>query len=227
MVQQWFAGRSQKSAGHDGIRCAVCSKKSAVTMQSTYTRLVAGPSSVGLIATALLSALLVGCGTGLLAERSVPVPVPQPRLSTVPVLPALPELPVSPVLPVSQISPAQASDVTIYAVGLIGIPYRSKGNTLAAGFDSSGLISHVYQKMTGLSPPRSVAGLQNWGQPLLMESIRSGDLVFFGGGDVATHAGIYVGDGRFVHAPSTGGTVRIDQLNSKYWLTQRVAFRRP
>ena len=193
-------------------------------MKNTYTRLVARPSSVGLIVTALWLALLGGCGTGLLTERSVPVPAPQARLSTPPVVSALPVLPV---LPVLQVSPAQASDVTIYAVGLIGIPYRSKGNTPAAGFDCSGLISHVYQEMTGLLPPRSVAGLQNWGQPLLMESIRSGDLVFFGGGDVATHAGIYVGDGRFVHAPSTGGTVRIDQLNAKYWLTQRVAFRRP
>jgi len=51
--------------------------------------------------------------------------------------------------------------------------------------------------------------------------------VLFGKADVVTHAGIYVGEGRFVHAPSTGGVVRLDYLSSKYWAAQRVAFRRP
>jgi cell wall-associated NlpC family hydrolase len=52
-------------------------------------------------------------------------------------------------------------------------------------------------------------------------------LVLFVQRSVATHAGIYVGEGRFVHAPSTGGEVRLDNLYSVYWLTQKVAFRRP
>jgi cell wall-associated NlpC family hydrolase len=127
----------------------------------------------------------------------------------------------------SRISPEQASDVTIYAVGLVGTPYRYGGNTPDSGFDCSGLIGHVYQTRAGLAPPRTVSRLQYWGQPVAPDSIRSGDLVIFAPRDVATHAGIYVGGGRFVHAPSTGGEVRLAQLNAKYWASQNVTFRRP
>jgi cell wall-associated NlpC family hydrolase len=127
----------------------------------------------------------------------------------------------------SRISPEQASDVTIYAVGLVGTPYRYGGNTPDTGFDCSGLIGHVYQTRAGLAPPRTVSRLQYWGQPVASDGIRSGDLVIFAQRDLATHAGIYVGGGRFVHAPSTGGEVRLAQLNSKYWASQNVTFRRP
>ena len=58
------------------------------------------------------------------------------------------------------------------------------------------------------------------------DDLRTGDLVVFGGAR-PTHAGIYVGQGRFVHAPSTGGEVRLDRLNGPYWSRQTVAFRRP
>ena len=127
----------------------------------------------------------------------------------------------------SRVTNDQASEVTVYAVGLVGTPYRYGGNTPDSGFDCSGLIGHVYKTRTGMTLPRSVAGLQHWGQAMPADEIRSGDLVFFGRGEVPTHAGIYVGNGRFVHAPSTGGTVRLDQLSAKYWAAQRVAFRRP
>lgn len=127
----------------------------------------------------------------------------------------------------SRVSSEQASDITIYAVGLVGTPYRYGGNTPDAGFDCSGLIGHVYQSRAEVAPPRTVLRLQSWGQAVANDSVRSGDLVLFAQSDVATHAGIYVGDGRFVHAPSSGGEVRLDRLNSKYWSTQRVSFRRP
>ncbi|MDD2881067.1 MAG: C40 family peptidase [Rhodoferax sp.] len=132
----------------------------------------------------------------------------------------------SPQVP-SRLSPELANDVTLYAVGLVGTPYRYGGNTPDAGFDCSGLIGHVYQSRAGVAPPRTVARMQLWGQPVSSDNIRSGDLVLFAQSSVATHAGIYVGEGRFVHAPSTGGEVRLDRLNSKYWATQQVAFRRP
>jgi cell wall-associated NlpC family hydrolase len=127
----------------------------------------------------------------------------------------------------SRLSQRQADDVTLYAVGLVGTPYRYGGNTPGTGFDCSGLIGHVYQTTTGIAPPRTVAMLKAWGQPVLSANIRTGDLVVFLHGGEPTHAGIYVGGGRFVHAPSTGGEVRLDSLNSKYWLTQEVVFRRP
>ncbi len=127
----------------------------------------------------------------------------------------------------SRLSPALASDVTLYAVGLVGTPYRYGGNTPASGFDCSGLIGHVYQARAGVAPPRTVASMQFWGRPVSGDNIRSGDLVLFAQRGVATHAGIYVGEGRFVHAPSSGGVVRLDRLSSKHWAAQRVAFRRP
>ena len=127
----------------------------------------------------------------------------------------------------SRISQEQADEITIYAVGLVGTPYRFGGNTPDTGFDCSGLIGHVYQTRAGVAPPRTVLVLQTWGQPVASENIRSGDLVIFSQSNVATHAGIYVGGSRFVHAPSTGGEVRLDRLNSKYWSSQQVSFRRP
>lgn len=127
----------------------------------------------------------------------------------------------------SRLSPEQADDVTLYAVGLVGTPYRFGGNTPESGFDCSGLIGHVYQSRAGVLPPRTVSRLQAWGQPVSGDQLRSGDLVLFTQNQVATHAGIYVGEGRFVHAPSTGGEVRLDRLSAKYWASQQVAFRRP
>lgn len=127
----------------------------------------------------------------------------------------------------SRLSPEQALDITMYAVGLVGTPYRYGGNTPDSGFDCSGLIGYVYQSRAGLAPPRTVSRMQAWGLPVSTENVRSGDLVLFAQQNEVTHAGIYVGSGRFVHAPSTGGEVRLDQLNSKYWASQQVAFRRP
>lgn len=150
---------------------------------------------------------LAGCGTSPPAQRSPAVF----ETSQVP----------------SRLSPELANDVTLYAVGLVGTPYRYGGNTPDTGFDCSGLIGHVYQSRAGVAPPRTVASMQFWGQPVSGGNLRSGDLVLFAQSSVPNHAGIYVGEGRFVHAPSTGGTVRLDRLNSKYWAAQQVAFRRP
>lgn len=127
----------------------------------------------------------------------------------------------------SRLSADHSSDIAIHALGLVGTPYRYGGNTPDSGFDCSGLIGYVYQSRAGSAPPRTVAQLDRWGQPIAGEYLRTGDLVVFGRGRKPSHAGIYVGAGRFVHAPSSGGTVRLDRLDSKYWSTQNAAFRRP
>ena len=124
------------------------------------------------------------------------------------------------------LSPEQSSDIAIHALGLVGTPYRYGGNTPDSGFDCSGLIGYVYRSRAGLVPPRTVAQLDGFGQPVDADALRTGDLVLFGSGR-PNHAGIYVGDGRFVHAPSTGGTVRLDRLTSGYWSRQTLAVRRP
>lgn len=126
-----------------------------------------------------------------------------------------------------RLSAQEASDVTIYAISLVGTPYRYGGNTPASGFDCSGLIGHVYKTRASISSPRTVAALTHWGQPVAANAVRTGDLVVFVQNGVATHAGIYVGENRFVHAPSTGGEVRLDRLTSVYWSRQAYSFRRP
>jgi cell wall-associated NlpC family hydrolase len=127
----------------------------------------------------------------------------------------------------TRLSLQQADDVTFYAVGLVGTPYLYGGNTPASGFDCSGFIGHVYRSRASVVPPRTVLKLKDWGQPVRSNSARAGDIVLFGQQGITTHAGIYVGDGRFVHAPSSGGEVRLDDLNSSYWGTQQAVFRRP
>lgn len=127
----------------------------------------------------------------------------------------------------SKLSPEQARDVTVYAIGLVGTPYKWGGNTPDSGFDCSGLIAHVYQKSAQLKSPRTVAELKDWGIPIATEVIRSGDLIVFSKGRESTHAGIYVGEGRFVHAPSTGGRVRLDRFNSPHWASYTISFQRP
>ena len=131
--------------------------------------------------------------------------------------------------PSSSLPPLSAehrSDIAIHAMGLVGTPYRWGGNTPESGFDCSGLIGYVYRTRAGLVPPRTVAQLDEFGEPVRVDALRTGDLVLFGRGR-PTHAGIYVGGGRFVHAPSTGGTVRLDQLAGVYWSKQPVSARRP
>ena len=114
--------------------------------------------------------------------------------------------------------PAAANAVLMRAISLVGTPYRYGGNTPAGGFDCSGLVNYVYRDMLDLRLPRSsrdLAAVQ--GPRLAPERLAPADLVFFGGKGNVSHVGIYVGEGRFVHAPSSGGTVRLDHLDGPYW----------
>ena len=127
---------------------------------------------------------------------------------------------------VSRLSVDQANDVTIYAVSLVGTPYRYGGNTPEGGFDCSGLINYIYLTSTGVRLPRTSGEMAALDKPKVDESqLASGDLVFFGRGHV-THVGVYVGKGRFVHAPNSGGTVRLDDLDGAYWKANFVYGRR-
>jgi cell wall-associated NlpC family hydrolase len=114
--------------------------------------------------------------------------------------------------------PAAASSVLMRALGLVGTPYRYGGNTPESGFDCSGLVTYVYRDMLALNLPRTsreLAAIQ--GPKIATDRLTAGDLVFFGSKGNVSHVGIYVGEGRFVHAPSTGGTVRLDNLDGPYW----------
>ena len=119
---------------------------------------------------------------------------------------------------VTPADPAAASAVLMRALGLVGTPYRYGGNTPESGFDCSGLVTYVFRDMLALNLPRTsreLAAMQ--GPKIEPQRLAAGDLVFFGNKGNVWHVGIYVGEGRFVHAPSTGGTVRLDQLDGPYW----------
>jgi cell wall-associated NlpC family hydrolase len=116
-------------------------------------------------------------------------------------------------------SSQRSNDVLIRAIGLVGTPYRFGGNTPASGFDCSGLVDFVFRDAAGMELPRSTRELIDLKAPEIdRDDLQSGDLVFFSpdGGRIS-HIGIYVGEGRFVHAPSQGGTVRLDRLDNPYW----------
>ena len=113
----------------------------------------------------------------------------------------------------------RADDVLMRATGLIGTRYRYGGSTPQTGFDCSGFTTWVFQHAAGIGLPRSARDqFSAAGVAIPREQLRTGDLVFFKqSGRRIDHVGIYVGEGRFVHAPSRGGSVRIDPLNMPHW----------
>ena len=125
------------------------------------------------------------------------------------------------------VDPAKANAVLMRAISLVGTPYRYGGNTPEGGFDCSGLVNYVFRDMLDLRLPRTsreLAAVQ--GPRIAPERLASGDLVFFGSGGTVSHVGIYVGEGRFVHAPSSGGTVRLDRLDGSWWRNHYSGARR-
>jgi cell wall-associated NlpC family hydrolase len=123
--------------------------------------------------------------------------------------------------------PHTANAVLMRAIGLVGTPYRWGGNTPDGGFDCSGLVGFVFRDAAGLALPRSAAEIARVpAPPLRRDQLAAGDLVLFGSRGRVDHIGIYVGDRRFVHAPSSGGTVRLDPLDGPYWQQCFVGGRR-
>ena len=110
----------------------------------------------------------------------------------------------------------RGNEVALFALGLIDTGYRFGGKNPEAGLDCSGMVAYIFGKATGLKVSGSAAEIARRGVPVDRSRLRPGDLVFFGKRR-ANHVGIYVGEGRFVHAPSSGGTVRLDRLDGSWW----------
>ena len=146
--------------------------------------------------------LLAACGS----------PAPRPVVSAGTIAP----------LPISE----KGNEVALYALGLIDTGYRFGGKNPEAGLDCSGMVSYIYGQAAGLKVQGSAADIARKTRPIEPAMLRPGDLVFFNTlNRPFSHVGIYVGDARFIHAPSTNGRVRIDRLNDRYYAQRFEAAR--
>ena len=107
------------------------------------------------------------------------------------------------------------TQVVLTARQMVGVPYRWGGST-PEGFDCSGLVQYVYSR-SGLHLPRTAADQMAASAPLTLEKAEAGDLLFFRDGSRTAHVAIYLGQGHFVHAPSTGNAVSVDSFDNAYW----------
>lgn len=115
----------------------------------------------------------------------------------------------------------RAGDIVIFALGLVDTGYRFGGKNPEAGLDCSGMVSYVFENAAGLQMSGSAAEIARRGRPVDRDSLRPGDLVFFNTRNRAySHVGIYIGDDRFIHAPSSNGKVRTDSLTRGWFATR-------
>ena len=133
-----------------------------------------------------------------------------------------PEAP-GPVVTASPRPPAPAprperSEALLQALLALGLDYRYGGNSHVTGFDCSGLVAHVYLEAWNIRLPRNTSAQSKVGTPVSLAELQAGDLVFY---DTLkrpySHVGIYLGDGKFIHAPKTGAQVRVESIKSAYW----------
>jgi cell wall-associated NlpC family hydrolase len=123
------------------------------------------------------------------------------------------------------VTPAQAQVLKV-AQSLLGTPYQYGGIT-PKGFDCSGFIFYVYREAAGVELPRETQGLTQIGRPIDVTDLRPSDIIYFKiDKSVLLHAGIYLGDGQFIHAPSSNGQVNIQSLATDYWKDRYQGARR-
>ena len=112
----------------------------------------------------------------------------------------------------------RAADLIVRALSLVGVNYRRGGDTPDTGFDCSGMVRYVFQNAFGLELPRRAEELSRVGAQIRPADLKPGDLVFYNTlRRTFSHVGIYLGDNRFIHAPSNGGAVRVEDMGQSYW----------
>ena len=113
---------------------------------------------------------------------------------------------------------ARATEAAVIALSLIGTPYSAGGEAPDTGFDCSGLVAYVFARAARVQLPRNTFDLARAAVAIDPAALRPGDLVFYNTQRRAfSHVGIYLGEARFVHAPSTGGAVRVEDMRLGYW----------
>lgn len=133
----------------------------------------------------------------------------------------------TPAPPPEQAAAGRMNDVALYALSLADTPYRYGGSSGDSGFDCSGFVQHVYLNTLGIRLPRTSAEMSRTGEPLDAGQLRPGDLVFFNTRQRPfSHVGIYVGEERFVHSPSSGKSIMVVSMREKYWRSRYNGARR-
>ncbi len=170
---------------------AACKNAAMTHLALTSTRTIFLPLAM---AGLLLMAGCAGPGTG---QRPSGPTVPPPTIA---------------------LDPNHRSDVVLTALGLLQTHYRYGGSAPATGFDCSGLVAYVFRNAADQPLPHNTAAIAGMSRPIAKNRLEAGDFVFFNTlNRPFSHMGIYIGDGRFVNAPSTGGQVRIDSLHNPYF----------
>jgi cell wall-associated NlpC family hydrolase len=114
-----------------------------------------------------------------------------------------------------------------HAMQVLGVKYLFGGNSPETGFDCSGLVAHVFERAWGVLLPRNTSGQRHVGMPVRLKELQPGDLVFYNTRNRPySHVGIYLGEGRFVHAPRTGAHVRVENVYTPYWRSRFNGARR-
>lgn len=122
-----------------------------------------------------------------------------------------------------------ASDLVLSAMNFLGVRYTRGGNSLENGFDCSGFTRHIFEMSVGLVLPRRADEQARDSSllPIRKEDLKPGDLVFFNTMRATfSHVGIYVGEGKFIHAPRTGSAVRVEDMRDSYWSKRFTGARR-
>lgn len=116
---------------------------------------------------------------------------------------------------------AQAREMVLFALGLLDTGYRFGGRNPEAGLDCSGMVAYIVENISGRSLPHNAAQIADRTRPITVAELQPGDLVFFNTLKRRhSHMGVYIGDGRFVHAPSSRGRVRVERLDNRYFATR-------
>jgi cell wall-associated NlpC family hydrolase len=119
------------------------------------------------------------------------------------------------------------SEALLQALLALDVDYRYGGGSPSQGFDCSGLVAYVFQQAYGIRLPHSTQAQSELGTPVAPGDLEPGDLVFYDTlGRPYSHVGIYLGNGRFVHAPKTGARVRVESLRAGYWASRFSGARR-
>ena len=121
----------------------------------------------------------------------------------------------------------QRAEALLQTLLMLGVDYRYGGKSPQTGFDCSGLVAHVFREAYGIELPHNARAQSEMGTRVSLSELRAGDLVFYNTLDRPfSHVGIYLGDGRFVHAPKTGAQVRVEPIRGKYWMRRFDGARR-